>query len=359
LKGKIPRQILTRRHLIEEGILMQYRKMGRTGLKVSAICLGSMTYGSQVDEAEAINIIESALAAGVNFVDTADAYVDGRAEEIVGKALKGKRQSVVLATKVEHRVGPGVNDVGLSRKHIIQGIEDSLRRLGTDYIDLYYTHKPDYDTPIEETLRALDDLVHQGKVRYIACSNFSAWQLCKALWVSDLHGLARFDCIQPPYNLLARDIECELLPLCASEGVGVCVFNPLAGGLLTGKYEPDKPPVKGTRYADEHLGQLYRDRYWSTANFDAVAGLSKIAKEHGRKLPQFALAWVLNNETITSAICGATSIKQLEENIGATEVKLTEEELTACDNIWHQLTPSRFSYVSYSSSILLEVGLNI
>ena len=323
---------------------MQYRKMGRTGLKVSAICLGSSTYGSQVDEIEAIDIIESALAAGVNFFDTADAYTEGRSEEIIGKALKGKRQSVVLATKVGHRTGPGVNDAGLSRKHIMQGIEDSLRRLGTDYIDLYYVHEPDYDTPIEETLRALDDLVHQGKVRYIACSNFYAWQLCKALWVSDLHGLVRFDCIQPPYNLFTRDIEYELLPLCASEGVGVCVFNPLAGGLLTGKHDPHKPPAKGTRFALERLGAIYRKHYWSATNFEAVASLKQIAEEHGRNLPQFALAWVLSNEVITSAICGATSLKHLEENLGATEVKLSKEELAACDGVWQQLRPVRLFY---------------
>ncbi len=186
---------------------MQYRKLGRTGLKVSAICLGTMTYGDQVGETEAINIIEEALNAGVNFFDTADSYAEGRAEEIVGKALKGERHSVVLATKVASRTGPGANDIGLSRKHIMKGIEDSLRRLETDYIDLYYVHRPDYDTPIEETLRTLDDLVHQGKVRYIACSNFHAWQLCKALWMSDLHNLAPFDCIQSPYNLLTRDVE--------------------------------------------------------------------------------------------------------------------------------------------------------
>jgi len=323
---------------------MQYRKMGRTGLKVSAICLGSSTYGSQVGEVEAIDIIESALAAGVNFFDTADAYAEGRSEEIVGKALKGKRQSVVLATKVGHRTGPDVNDAGLSRKHIMQGIEDSLRRLGTDYIDLYYVHEPDYDTPIEETLRALDDLVHQGKVRYIACSNFYAWQLCKALWVSDLHGLVRFDCIQPPYNLLTRDIEYELLPLCASEGVGVCVFNPLAGGLLTGKHDPHKPPAKGTRFALERLGSMYRERYWSATNFEAVASLKQIAEEHGRNLPQFALAWILSNEVITSAICGATSLKHLEQNLGAAEVKLTKEELAACDGVWQQLRPIRLFY---------------
>ena len=318
---------------------MQYRNMGGTGLKVSAICLGTMNYGNQVDETEAINIIEKALNAGVNFFDTADAYIEGRSEEIVGKALKGKRHSVVLTTKVANRTGPGANDIGLSRKHIMEGIEDSLRRLETDYIDLYCVHRPDYDTPIEETLRALDDLVHQGKVRYIACSNFLAWQLCKALWVSNLHNLARFDCIQSPYNLLTRDIEYELVPLCASERVGVCVYNPLAGGLLTGKYDPNKPPAEGTRFTFERMGPMYHERYWSAANFEALACLKQIAKEYGRSLTQFALAWILSNETITSAICGATSVKQLEENLGATEVKLSQEELTACDEVWQKLSP--------------------
>jgi len=303
-----------------------------------------MVYGNQVSETEAINIIEKALNAGVNFLDTADAYAEGRSEGIVGKALKGKRHSVVLATKVANRTGPGANDIGLSRKHIMKGIEDSLRRLETDYIDLYYVHLPDYDTPIEETLRTLDDLVHQGKVRYIGCSNFRAWQLCKALWVSDLHNLARFDCIQPPYNLLTRDIEYELLPLCASEGVGVCVYTPLAAGLLTGKHDPNKPPAEGTRFTLERMGPMYYERYWSATNFEAVARLKQIAREYDRSLAQFALAWILSNETITSAICGATSVKQLEENLGATEVKLSEEELAACDGVWQQLRPIRFFY---------------
>jgi aryl-alcohol dehydrogenase-like predicted oxidoreductase len=323
---------------------MQYRNIGRTGLKVSAMCLGTMVYGSQVSEAEAINIIERALSAGVNFLDTADVYIEGRSEEVVGKALKGKRHSVVLATKVANRTGPGANDIGLSRKHIMKGIEDSLRRLETDYIDLYYVHLPDYGTPIEETLRTLDDLVHQGKVRYIGCSNFRAWQLCKALWVSDLHNLVRFDCMQPPYNLLTRDIEYELLPLCASEGVGVCAYNPLAAGLLTGKHDPNKPPAEGTRFALERMGPMYYERYWSATNFEAVTRLKQIAGEYGLSLAQFALAWAIGNEAITSAICGATSLKQLEENLGATEVKLSKEALAACDSVWQQIRPLRFFY---------------
>lgn len=320
---------------------MQYRNLGKTGIGVSGICLGTMTYGSQVDEKDAINIMERAVDAGVNFFDTADAYVQGRSEEIVGKALKKVRQSVILGTKVAHKTGPGINEQGLSRKHVMKAIEDSLRRLGTDYIDLYYVHFPDPNTPIEETLRTLDDLVHHGKVRYVACSNFHAWQLCKALWVSDAHNLARFDCIQSPYNLFTRDIEYELLPLCGSEGVGVCVYNPLAGGLLTGKHDPNKPPAEGTRFA---LEKGYHERYWSDANFKAVAGLVKIAKEYGRSMPQFALAWILSNTTITSAICSATSARQLEENLGAVEIKLSGAELMACDEVWRELRPHRFFY---------------
>ena len=312
---------------------------------VSEICLGTMTFGNQIDEAESIKLMKSAMAAGVNFIDTADMYVDGRTEEIVGKGLKGERHSVVLATKVgSWRSGPSVNDVGLSRKHIMQGIEDSLRRLGTDYIDLYYAHVPDNATPIEETLRAMDDLIHQGKVRYTGCSNFLAWELCKALWMGDRYHLARFECVQPPYNLIIRDMESELLPLCASEEVGICVFNPLAGGLLTGKHDPSKPPAKGTRFSNERQGKGYSDRYWLASNFEAVARFKEITQKHGRSMAQFALAWILNNETITSVICGTNSIKQLEENLGAVEVKLTEEELTACDEVWHQLSPPRFFY---------------
>jgi aryl-alcohol dehydrogenase-like predicted oxidoreductase len=326
---------------------MKYRKMGRTGLMVSEICLGTMTFGNQIDEAESINLMKWAMDQGINFIDTADMYVDGITEQIVGKALKGARDAVILATKVgAWQAGPNVNDIGSSRKNIMHGIENSLRRLGTDYIDIYYIHKPDSATPIEETLRALDDLVRQGKVRYIGCSNFLAWQLCKALWTSDQHNLQRFDCIQPPYNLIVRDIEQELLPLCAAEGVGVCVFNPLAAGLLTGKHDPTKPPAKGTRFSNERQGKGYSDRYWLPGNFEAVAALKEIAQKQERSMAQFALGWILNNPTITSVICGANSVKQLEDNLGATEIQLTEEELSACDEVWHRLRPPAFFYGS-------------
>ncbi|MFC1903470.1 aldo/keto reductase [Chloroflexota bacterium] len=325
---------------------MQYRKLGRTGLHVSATCLGTMIYGKQVDEKESISIIEKALDSGINFIDSADfIYADGRAEEIVGKVLKGKRQSVILTTKVAYRSGPGVNDLGLSRKHIMDGIESSLRQLQTDYIDIYYAHLWDNDTPLEVTLRAFDDLVSQGKVRYIACTNFRVWQLSKALWTSDKHNLVRFDCYQPPYNLLTRDIDDELLPLCASEELGVCTYNPLAGGMLTGKYDINKTPTEG-RFTLDYLGPVYHDRYWSTGNFEAIARFKELAQTLGCTLPQFAIAWILSNKIVTSVILGVSSIKQLEENIKATEIKLSEAELKICDEMWYNLRPPRFSYAS-------------
>jgi aryl-alcohol dehydrogenase-like predicted oxidoreductase len=323
---------------------MKYRKLGRTGLLVSEICLGTMTFGEQVNEADAITIIKSAIADGVNFIDTANGYVDGKSEEIVGKALREDRNAVVLATKVgAWKSGPGVNDTGLNRKHIMKEVEDSLRRLGTDYIDLYYVHKPDYNTPIEETLRALDDLVHQGKVRNIACSNFRAFQLCDALWVSDVNRLARFECIQSPYNLITRDLEYELLPLCAQKNVGITVYNPLAGGLLTGKHDMTKTPTEG-RFTAKRLGKMYTDRYWDENNFQAVASLKQIAEKYGHKPTHLALAWLLHNETVTSIICGVTSLAQLKDNIGAVGIELGTDIIEACDQVWSQFRPPRFLY---------------
>jgi aryl-alcohol dehydrogenase-like predicted oxidoreductase len=311
---------------------------------VSEICLGTMTFGQQTDETEAKKIINHALSAGVNFIDTADGYVDGRSEEIIGRAIKDVRHSVVLATKMgAWKSGPAVTDAGASRQHIMKEIENSLRRLDTDYIDLYYLHTPDYNTPIEETLQTFDDLVHQGKVRYIACSNFRAFQLAKAFCVSALRNLARFDCVQSPYNLLTRDIEYELLPLCAEDGVGVCVYNPLAGGLLTGKHDPTKPPPPG-RFTVERLGPMYSGRYWADRNFEAVTRLKQIAGEHDKSLTHLALGWILGNPTVTSVISGVSSLKQLEDNLGATEVTLSAEESAACDEVWQQLSPRPFFY---------------
>jgi aryl-alcohol dehydrogenase-like predicted oxidoreductase len=322
---------------------MQYKKLGRTGLKVSRICLGTMVYGDQIDETESIKLINDSIDAGINFLDTADIYTGGRSEEIVGKALKAKRESVVLSTKVGAPTGPGLNDTGLSRKHIMKRLEDSLRRLRMDYIDVYYAHAPDFNTPLEDTLRTFDDLISQGKVRYIGICNISAWLLCKALWTSDVHNLARFDCIQTPYNLLTRDIETEQLPLCANEGIGVCVYNPLAGELLTGRHKFGKPPAEG-RFTHPSLGRLYLERYWSETNFQAVAYFEELAKRHGCTLPQFALAWILNSETITSVLSGPTTPEQLKENLVATEIVLSQEELEGCDKMWQMFRLPRYPY---------------
>lgn len=318
--------------------------MGNTGLKISAMGLGTMTFGAQVSENDAIKIIDLAFEKGINLFDTANSYTFGHSEEIVGKAIRNKRNAVVLGTKVAVKQGSAPNDFGLSRKHIIWAIEESLRRLGTDYIDIYYAHAPDYTTPIEETLRTFDNLLKQGKVRYIACSNYRAWQLVKALWVSERHNLARFDCIQSPYNLITRDIESELLSCCAGEGVGVTIYNPLASGLLTGKHDPSKGPNPNTRFGLDRFGPIEKEHYWSPINFQAVANLKQITDACGHNLAQFSLAWIMSNPLISSAIVGASSTQQLEENIKATELKLTSEETKGCDDIWLGLRPQRVFY---------------
>src|SRR5262245_49344909 len=253
---------------------MKTRRMGNTGLKVSEICLGTMTFGHQCDEATSFAILDRAAEAGVYFLDTADAYpvppspeTAGRTEEIVGRWLQGKRDRYVLATKCRIRVGHEANDEGLSRRHILKAAHDSLRPRRTDYIDLYQPHAPDLDTPHDETLRALDDLVRQGKVRYLGCSNFAAWHVALSLGISAAHGWARYDCIQPRYNLLYREIETELLPLCRDQGLGVIAYNPLAGGFLSGKYKKDDAPPKGTRFTLGKTGDLYRERYWQQSQF--------------------------------------------------------------------------------------------
>jgi len=245
---------------------MKYRRVGKSGIKVSSLCLGTVPFGHYVGEEEAGAIVDRCLDAGINFFDTANVYARGASEEVLGKTLQGRRHDVVIATKVQMRVGGGPNDFGLSRAHIMGQIEVSLSRLQTDYVDLYYAHWPDYQTPLEETLRALDDLVCQGKVRYIGCSNFPAWLLCKALWISDVRNLSSFICVQPRYNLIDRGIETEILPFCAEEGIGVIPYSPLAGGFLTGKYRRDEEPTSGTRF--ERRKEYLKPPYWHGANFD-------------------------------------------------------------------------------------------
>jgi 1-deoxyxylulose-5-phosphate synthase len=310
---------------------MRYKRLGRTGLKVSEICLGTMTFGSQADEQASRAIVRRALDAGVNFFDTANVYNAGVSEEFTGRALEGVRRDIVLATKVHGKMGPGPNDQGQSRKHIMDAIEQSLRRLGTDYIDLYQVHRFDPTTPLEETLRALDDLVHSGKVRYLGASNYAAWQLCTALWTSDKFGLARYDCLQPRYNLISRAIDQEVLPLCQAQGVGVIVYNPLAGGMLTGKHRRQAPPAAGTRF---DINPMYHNRYWQERVFDAVDRFRDIAAGTGHSMAQVALAWSLTNPVVTSAILGASRVEQLDETLPAVDITLGAEQLRQLDELW-------------------------
>ena len=324
---------------------MNLRRLGRTGLKVTEICLGTMTFGHQCDEAASFAILDKAADRGVLFLDTADVYpvppspeTAGRTEEIVGRWLKGKRHKFVLATKCRMRVGSGPNDEGLSRRHILQAVEDSLRRLQTDYIDLYQPHSPDPETPLEETLRALDDLVRQGKVRYLGCSNYPAWQVALALGASARHAWARFESVQPRYNLLYREIESEMLALCRDQGLGVIAYNPLAGGFLTGRYKSLEAPPPGTRFSlGGATGPLYRERYWQHAQLEAVQELQKTLAVRGRSLIQVAVAWVLAQPGITSAIVGASKPEQLDQSLGAVDLQLDKEELAACNEAWYHL----------------------
>jgi aryl-alcohol dehydrogenase-like predicted oxidoreductase len=323
---------------------MNLRRLGRTGLKVSEICLGTMTFGHQCDEAASFAILDKAAAQGVTFIDTADVYpvppapdTWGRTEEIVGKWLRGRRDRFVLATKCRQRVGTGPNDEGLSRKHILKAVEDSLRRLQTDYLDLYQAHAVDPDTPLEETLSAFDRLVQQGKVRYLGCSNFPAWKVALSLGLSAEHGWSRFDCVQPRYNLLFRDIEAELLPLSRDQGLGVIAYNPLAGGFLTGRYHSLEKPPEGTRFALGHTGDLYRERYWKQAQLEAVQTLQRFFQPRGKSLVQVAVAWVLAQPGLTCAIVGASRAEQLDESLKAVQVSLDAEEKEACNLAWYSL----------------------
>ena len=324
---------------------MKTHRLGRTGLKVSEICLGTMTFGHQCDEGTSFAILDRAVEAGVTFIDTADVYPVppspesyGRTEVILGKWLQGQRDQFVLATKCRIRVGESVNDEGLSRVHIMRAVEASLRRLKTDYIDLYQAHSPDPDTPLEETLRAFDDLVRQGKVRYLGLSNHAAWQVALSLGISDCHDLERICCVQPRYNLLYREIESELLPLCRDQGIGVIPYNPLAGGFLTGKYRTLEDSTPGGRFAlGGKTGPLYRERYWKEAQLEEVKRLQDFFGPRGKKLTTVAVAWVLGQPGITSAIVGASKPEQLDDSLGAAELCLDDEEKSACDESWHRL----------------------
>ena len=288
-------------------------------------------------------ILDRASEGGIDFIDTSDAYplggdltTQGRTEEILGRWLNGKRDRFILATKCFGRTGPAAFDVGNSRRHIMQAIEASLRRLKTDYIDLYQLHGYDPDTPIDETLGALDDLVRQGKVRYVGCSNFLTYQVARAIGRSETLRLVRFDSVQPRYNLLFRQVERDLLPFCAEDGVGVISYNPIAGGMLSGKHVRGEPPPEGGRFTLGNAGQVYRDRYWQDPEFDTVGQIQALADEAGIPIVSLAVAWVLANPAVTSPIIGASRPDQLDASLSAVDISLDEDLKRRLDELTHQ-----------------------
>jgi 1-deoxyxylulose-5-phosphate synthase len=309
---------------------LKHVRLGNTGLRVSRLCLGTMTFGYQSDEATSFAILDRAAAGGITFLDSSDVYPlggglerAGRTEEIIGKWIRGKRHDWVIATKCFGQTGPQPFHAGNNRRHILDAIDASLRRLGTDYIDLYQLHGYDPEVTTDETLGALDAIVRAGKVRYIGCSNYMAYQVARAIGRSDARWFARFVSVQPRYNLLFREFERELFPLCVEEGIGVIPYNPIAGGLLTGKYDRTTPPSEGTRFAfGGRVGQLYQGRYWKEPVFDAVDALKGVADEAGLALATMSVAWVLAQPWVTSPIIGASRPEQLDATIGALDLTL-------------------------------------
>ena len=312
---------------------MEYRYLGKSGLKVSVIGLGTNNFGRRLDADASALVINHALDMGVNMIDTSNSYGDGYSEEYIGRALEGKRDKAIIATKVSSTVGDGPNDGGNSRQHIMAAVEDSLRRLKTDYIDLYQIHWHDPHVPIEETLRALDDLVRQGKVRYIGCSNFTAWQVCEAAWTSKSLGISEFVSVQPRYSLMDREIEAELVPFCESYGVGILPYYPLANGFLTGKYRRGENAPEGTRLAESDRGMF------TDANFDLLERLEAFCEARGHSVLELAFAWLLANSAVSSVIAGATRVEQIISNAKASSWQLTPYELADVNGIIDAVNP--------------------
>ncbi len=315
---------------------MKYRSLGRTGVQVSPLCLGTMTFGDQTEEAGALEIVDRALDAGINFIDTANVYSRGVSEEVTGKALArdGKRSRVVLATKVQGQMADDdPNASGLSRRHIIEQCEASLRRLRTDYIDLYQIHVASEEIPVDETLRALDDLVRSGKVRYIGCSNIASWQVLEALWAAHELKLNRYVSVQPAYNILDRYFERELIPMAETYGLAVLPWSPLAAGFLTGKYKRGEKHGAETRLGDPKTFVFFRELAFSDAAYRVVEVLREISNEKGCTVAQLSLAWCMNQQGVTSPVIGARAMPQLEDNLGALSVAITEEDQQRIDAV--------------------------
>jgi aryl-alcohol dehydrogenase (NADP+) len=322
---------------------MEQIKFGRTGLRVSRLCLGTMTFGLQCDEQRSQAIMDTAAAGGIDFLDTADVYplgggakTQGRTEEIVGAWLKGKRHQFVLATKCVGVTGPKAWDRGMSRKHVLDAIEASLRRLGTDYVDLYQLHGYDTLTPIDEALEALDTVVRHGKARYVGVSNWPAYKTARALGRSEVKNLARIESVQPRYNLLFRGFERDLLPMCEEEQIAVIPYNPLAGGLLTGKHAGNAPPPEGSRFTLGSAGARYQARYWNQKEFETIERLRGVGNEAGMSMATMAMAWVLSNPAITAPIVGASRPEQLADSLAAAEKGALPADLKSrLDEITH------------------------
>ena len=310
---------------------MEYVTLGKSGVKVSPLCLGTMMFGGATDEDESIRIIDRAIDEGINFIDTANVYNAGESERILGKAVKGKRDEVVIATKVRSAMGDGINEQGSSRFHIMNEVENSLRRLDMDYIDLYILHRPDYDTPVEESLRAVDDLIRQGKVRYAGCSNFYGFQLSDALWTADRMNLDPIAAVQPLYNIVNRDPEVELFPCCQKHGIGVMIYSPLARGVLAGKYLPNQAHPEGSR-ADRKDPRMLQTEL-RDHSFEVAQELKPLADAHGKTLTQFSLNWAIANPIVTSAIVGPRTMEHFEDNLGCVGWEISQAALDKIDEL--------------------------
>ena len=332
---------------------MKYRSLGTTGLNVSPLCLGTMMFGGRTDAALSTEIIHRAGDLGINFIDTADIYNAGESEVVVGRAIADRRDKVVLATKGRQPMGDGPNDSGAGRVHLMRALDASLKRLGTDYVDLYYVHAPDYDTPLEETLTTLDDMVRSGRVRYVACSNYRAWYLAKALGISDRLDLERFVCVQPLYNIVNRDIEVELFPLCRDQGIGVVSYSGLARGILTGKYTTFGEYPEGTRASlnDPRMNQAELRE----PSIDISQQLVAYCQQRGVASSQFSLAWCLANPTLTSVILGPRTMEQFDDNLGCLDIDWTPEDESFVDS---QVPPGEHSGVGFQDSAYPIVGRN-
>lgn len=317
---------------------MEYVRLGKSGLKVSEYCIGADNFGGQTTPEDSLRIMSAAFEGGVNFIDTANSYCDGLSEENVGRFIRTRRSEVVLATKGRSQVGPNPNDVGVNKKYVMQAIDDSLKRLGTDYVDLYQIHAPDLTTPIEETVEAYNDVVRAGKARYIGVSNFSGPQLVEALWAQDRNGFTKFSSVQPRYNLLFREPERELFQVCLDQGVGVMVYSPQAGGFLLGKHRQFKAEVGG-RYADDfRASNFYKTTYWNQVTFDAMEKFISVTEKYGVSPMSLALKWIRINPAVSACIVGARTLEQIQQNLVAWEEEVPQEaidEATAIgDHLW-------------------------